>query len=337
MTADLDTAATADRVFAQLEQDGIAPLPAMLAPEALAGLQDSFERVLARPAFNTWVGYEQNEKWRLLVENALTVDPAVVGLALDPLLKSVLRRYIGPSFALTEARGWKTIRTTADFHGWHNDAWCDESKVDLSRRPREIKLAMYLTDVESGHFSYIAGSHTHAGPSRHWTEAEVAAMASRRRDMKGPAGSAFLFDTAGVHRQTTPVLKPRNVLFLNFHDPAVAIQALDVEHGRYQPLLLNAAFLPEMDDEDRRILGFGARKGRAVRDCTVGRPRIRRYPVLHGGVSMALAARLEIQELQRQVRRVTSGVGRRLRRLVRPNAAPPSTGLPLDATPAPRM
>ena len=71
-------------------------------------------------------------------------------------------------------------------------------------------------------------------------------MQARRRDMKGRAGTAFLFDTAGIHRQTTPVLQPRNVLFLNFHDPAVAIQSLDVEQGRYQPLLLNAA--PSMED-----------------------------------------------------------------------------------------
>lgn len=328
--------AEADRLVALLERDGIAPLPAMLAPAALAGLQESFERVLERPAFNTWYGYEQNEKWRLLVENALTVDPAVVELALHPVLKAVLHRYIGAAYALTEARGWRTIRTTADFHGWHNDAWCDETVVDLARRPREIKLAMYLTDVESGHFSYIAGTHRHTGPSRHWTEAEVAPLAAQRRDMLGPAGSAFLFDTAGIHRQTTPVLKPRNVLFLNFHDPAVRIQPLDVEHGRYRPLLLNAAFLPEMDADDRRILGFGARKGRPVRDCVVGRADRRRYPALHGAVAATLAARLEVQELQRQVRRVTGGIGRRLRRLVRADAPKPSSGLALDAAPAPR-
>jgi hypothetical protein len=328
--------ASPDTLVDTLESEGIVALPPMLDPAALAGLQEAFERVLAQPAFNTWYGYEQNEKWRLLVENALTVDPAVVDLALNPLLKTVLHRYLGPSYALTEARGWRTIRTTADFHGWHNDAWCDESVVDLKARPREVKLALSLTDVESGHFSYIAGTHRHNGPSRHWSPAEVEPMLGRRRDMLGKAGSAFLFDTAGVHRQTSPVLKPRNVLFLNFHDPAVRIQPLDVEQGRYRPLLLNAAFLPEMGDDDRRILGFGVRKGRPVRDCVVGLPNRRRYPVLHDGVKLALSARLELQELQRQVRRVSGGIGRRLRRLVGADTPPPAAGLPLDAAPAPR-
>ena len=303
---------TADDLLEALERDGVVALPPMLGAEALAGLQQSFERVLERPAFNTWYGYERNEKWRILVENALTVDPAVVRLALHPLLKSVLRRYIGPGFALTEARGWRTIRTTIDFHGWHNDAWYDEAAVDPNRRPREVKLGIYLTDVESGHFSYIPGTHDRAGPARHWSPREVEPMLSRRRDMLGKAGSAFLFDTAGVHRQTAPVLEPRNVLFLTFHNPSVRIQALDREFGRYRPLLLNAAFLPPMDDEDRAILGFGVTGDRPASDCVAGRADVRRYPWLHGAVELALDARLEIQELQRQLRRIISGLGRRL-------------------------
>jgi Phytanoyl-CoA dioxygenase (PhyH) len=301
-----------DSILDALERDGIVALPPMLDADSLTGLQDSFERVLEQPAFNTWYGFEQNEKWRLLVENALTVDPAIVRLALHPLLKSVLRNYIGSGFALTEARGWRTIRTSAEFHGWHNDGWYDESAIDPSVRPREVKLAMYLTDVESGHFSYIPGSHRPAGKARHWSPREVEPMLAQRRDILGRAGSAFLFDTAGIHRQTTPVLKPRNVLFLNYHDPSVRIQELDRRHGRYRPLLLNAAFLPPMDDEDRRILGFGAVKGRSAPGCVVGRSQVRRYPVLHGAVSLALAARLEVQELQRKGRRIVDGVARRL-------------------------
>ena len=171
---------------------------------------------------------------------------------------------------------------------------------------------MYLTDVKSGHFSYIPGSHDPAGTARHWSPREVEPMLSRRRDMLGKAGTAFLFDTAGVHRQTVPVLEPRNVLFLNFHNPSVRIQALDREHGRYRPLLLNAAFLPPMDDEDRAILGFGVTGDRPASECVVGRSDVRRYPWLHGAVELALAARLEIQELQRRRRWLVSGLRRRL-------------------------
>jgi hypothetical protein len=317
------TSNSVDTVYEALERDGVVMLPKLLDSEALAGLQTSFERVLERPAFNTWYGYEQNEKWRLLVENALTIDPAVVRLALHPLLKEVLNRYIGANFALTEARGWRTIRTHSDFHGWHNDAWYEETELAQDQlRPREIKLAIYLTDVDTGYFSYIAGSHTTAAEPRHWRPSEVAPLLHRRRDMRGPAGTAFLFDTAGIHRQTTPVLQPRNVLFLNFHDPATKIQALDRRYGRYRPLLLNAAFLPAMDDDDRRILGFGAAASRPVADCVVGRAEVRRYPWLHNSVTLALAARLELQELQRQALRISGALRRRLFRPFRPAPKP---------------
>jgi hypothetical protein len=69
----------------------------------------------------------------------------------------------------------------------------------------------------------------------------------------------FLFDTAGIHRQSTPVLKPRWVIMYNYHDIRVPLQELDVSAYRYHPLILNAAFLGGLSAEEQRILGFGNR------------------------------------------------------------------------------
>jgi hypothetical protein len=46
-------------------------------------------------------------------------------------------------------------------------------------------------------------------------------------------------------------------VFYNYHDPNVPLQKEDIDYYRYHPLLLNAAFLGNLCDEDRRILGFG--------------------------------------------------------------------------------
>ena len=73
----------------------------------------------------------------------------------------------------------------------------------------------------------------------------------------GPAGTAFLFDTSGIHRQSSPIREPRQAVFYCFHDPAIPLQAEDIAYYRYHPLILNAAFLGNLDEEDRRILGFG--------------------------------------------------------------------------------
>ncbi|HSP62051.1 MAG TPA: hypothetical protein VLQ90_03620 [Pyrinomonadaceae bacterium] len=35
-------------------------------------------------------------------------------------------------------------------------------------------------------------------------------------EVKGPAGTAFLFDTSAIHRQGVPVLETRQALFYNY-------------------------------------------------------------------------------------------------------------------------
>src|SRR6185312_4671159 len=81
--------------------------------------------------------------------------------------------------------------------------------------------------------------------------------ASQILELTGKAGSAFLFDTSGIHRQGVPMLEPRQAIFYNYHDPFVLLQKEDVDYYRYHPLLLNAAFLGNLTSEDTRILGFG--------------------------------------------------------------------------------
>lgn len=77
--------------------------------------------------------------------------------------------------------------------------------------------------------------------------------------MLGAAGTGFLFDTSGVHRQSIPVLEERQAIFLTYHDPEIRLQREDIEYFRYHPLLLNAAFLGDLSEEDQRVLGFDDR------------------------------------------------------------------------------
>ncbi len=306
-----------DQTYDALERDGIVVLPNFLQGEALASIQESFTRALARPSFNTWSGYEMIEKWRIQIENLLMIDPHCYSdCALHPVVSEVVRRYVGENAALVEARGWKTIATKRNFHGWHGDAWFHPSEA--VRKPREVKLAVYLTDVTSGHFCYIAGSHHDERGKfpRHWGPRDVAPMMGRARDVKGVAGTAFLFDTAGVHRQTTPVLEPRDVMFFNYHDPSVKLQDIDAKSGRYQPIALNAGFLPEtISAADARMLGFGRKLQGPAHEGVIGRPQTVRYPLLHKAVGAALAARLEIQEVNRLGREVRRAVVSRLKAL----------------------
>jgi hypothetical protein len=244
-----------ERLLQELEENGIVRLPDLIGPEQLGNMRQGFAGRLRRLRWNDVDGYEKTERYRHMVHDVLTLDQGFVDVAVHPLVKELARRYIGPAFELVEAKGWKSLPTRREFHGWHGDAWYDQDRVkDI---PRELKLAMYLTDVRNGHFAYIRGTHGKQAPRsvKAWEVADV--PPDRITPMLGPAGSAFLFDTSGIHRQTAPILEERWAVFLNYHDPSVPLQTEDVEYYRYHPLLLNAAFLGGLDEEDRRVLGFG--------------------------------------------------------------------------------
>jgi len=240
----------------ELEEKGAVRLPALVSAEALRSMQETFAGRLRQLRWNNCDGYERTERLRLMVPDVLTLDQGFVDLALHPLVKAVLNRYLGDRYELCEAKGWKSLPTKKDFHGWHGDMWYDQSKITGSI-PREVKLAFYLTDVKSGAFQYIAASHGRHAP-RHLQRHDVQALPmDHLLEFTGPAGTAVLFDTSGIHRQGIPILEPRQAVFCNYHDPDVPLQTEDAEYYRYHPLLLNAAFLGNLGADDCRILGFG--------------------------------------------------------------------------------
>lgn len=284
-----------DQLVAELRHNGIVALPDLVAPEHLKEMQVAFRARLRRMRCNDLDGYEK-EMYRHVIQDVLTVAQGFVDIALHPIVKRVLTEYLGDTFVLAEAKGWRSLPTTRDFHGWHGDAWYDEGAVEGMRMPLEVKLAYYLTDVQSGAFNYIKGTHRKHHP-RLVTNTEVQELASSGLvEQKGRAGTAFLFDTSGTHRQGVPVLEPREAVFYNFHDPAVKLQPEIVDYYRYHPLVLNAAFLGNLSCEDQRILGFGDK-----RRYQPAHERADSHPILTRGFTRAYDTVLRVQKLRERI------------------------------------
>jgi hypothetical protein len=295
-------APSATSLLDALETDGIAIIPGFLAPDQLRGMQRAFEAALGSLRWNSVDGFEKNDRYRHMVEDVLLLDQGFVDAALDARIQAALRDYVGPTYQLCEAKGWLSNPTTRDFHGWHGDAWYDQTKV-TDHVPREVKLAMYLTDVRTGAFKYVRGSHRKQAP-RPVKNAEMAHVpAGDVVEATGPAGTAILFDTSGIHRQSVPILEPRWAVFYNYHDPRIPLQAEDVVANRYHPLRLNAAFLGDMSEEERRVLGFGDK-----RNYIPAFRRPRQHPGFQAAVETAFDAKLVWDEFSGRVRN-------RLRRL----------------------
>ena len=280
-----------DALAAELETNGIVVLPNLLGSEQLRGMQQAFEVRLRRMRWNNFDGYHQTERFRHMIEDVLLLDQGFVDLALHPLVKQILNRYLGPDYELTEAKGWKSLPTKNDFHGWHGDAWYDQDAAKEVHR--EIKLAMYLTDVHSGAFNFVKGSHRQQHP-RLVKNNEV--KDAQIFEVKGPAGTAFLFDTSAIHRQGVPMLETRQALFYNYHDPKVLLQQEDLIAYRYHPLLLNAAFLGNLSAEDQRILGFGNKTNFVPAFLRQDQP-----PASYNAFCLAYNAGLRIRELRERI------------------------------------
>lgn len=284
----------ANRLLADLEQDGIALLPDFLSPEQLQSMRSAFESRLRHQRWNNVDGYEKTEPYRHMVQDVLTLDQGFVDAALHPAVTETLREYLGPEYEVVEAKGWKSLPTNRDFHGWHGDAWYDQTSV--SEIPREVKLGIYLTDVNSGFLEYVRGSHRKQAP-RPFRTSELTIDPVQVIKVKARAGSAFLFDTTGIHRQGVPMLEPRYAVFLNYHNPFVPLQKEDIDYYRYHPLLLNAAFLGNLSSEHRRILGFGNKK-----NYVHAFVRKQRYPRWHAIFQALSNAQLRLDSFTERVR-----------------------------------
>jgi hypothetical protein len=276
-----------------LESDGIVMLPKLVSAEQLNSMQWAFETRLRRLRWNNFEGYQKTEPYRHMVEDVLLLDQGFVDIAIHPLVKQILGRYLGQRYELTEAKGWKSLPTKRDFHGWHGDAWYDQTVAQEIHK--EVKLAMYLTDVKSGAFNFVKGSHRKQHP-RVVRNSELTVPPSQIVELMGCAGTAFLFDTSGIHRQGVPILEERQAIFYNYHDPSVPLQEEDVAYYRYHPLLLNAAFLGGLFEEDQRILGFGNKT-----NFLPAFERRERPPVLYRALCATLGVHLSLKNLFERV------------------------------------
>jgi len=286
--------ASVEALFSELDTNGVVVLPSIISDEQLREMRHGFAAKLQHVRWNNVDGYQRTEIYRHMVEDVLLLAQGFVDLAVHPLVKAILARYLGSSYQLTEAKGWRSLPTKYDFHGWHGDTWYEQKEGMPIHR--EVKLAMYLTDVRSGAFRFIKATHRRQHP-HNLTRAEVDALpTSELVELKAPAGTVFMFDTSIVHRQSIPLLEDRHAIFYAYHDPSILLQQEDIDYYRYHPLLLNAALLGDLSTEDQRILGFGDKRNYQPAFVRAGKPTR-----LHRMIDAVNGAQIRMQALHERI------------------------------------
>src|ERR1051325_11495395 len=132
--------ASVEALLAELDANGVVVLPSIVSDEQLREMQHAFAARLEHVRWNNFDGYYRTETYRHMVEDLLMLAQGFVDLAVHPLVKAILSRYLGQEYQLTEAKGWKSLPTSYDFHGWHGDTWYEQQPGMPIHR--EVKLAM---------------------------------------------------------------------------------------------------------------------------------------------------------------------------------------------------
>ncbi|MFO1060455.1 MAG: phytanoyl-CoA dioxygenase family protein [Dongiaceae bacterium] len=200
-------------VLEQLRRDGCSELGALLSPAALAEIHRFLAKRAVRAADGRSFAADRPPAGVPLGAYALEdvlQCPHLLALANAPALTAVVGAYLGcqPTLSSLGLR-WSFPPAapggSADTQRFHRDP--DDGRV--------LKLLVYLTDVDAGAgpHCFVAGSHRSSGRvfARPYRRDQLAARygAAAIRDFTGPAGSALLADTYGIHRGGVPSTRPR--------------------------------------------------------------------------------------------------------------------------------
>ena len=243
-----------------LNKEGILVLDNFLPESTIQNMQQAINVKFKTMRWNDVDGYEKTEKYRHFVFDLLTLEQGFVDAALQPDLQALAKSFLGDQYTLVEARACRSLPVNSEFHGWHSSAWYDRDILaDDDEIPKELKLVVYLSDVKNGGFQYLKGTHRQYHPNGIVDESDLFKYPNLGKcHITGKAGTAILYDSSGLHNmEHIPVIDPRIAVFMNYRDPSIKVQEEDIKYYRYHPLILNAAFLGGLTQEDKRILGFG--------------------------------------------------------------------------------
>lgn len=212
------SAYAANDLITALDQDGYVMTPNIVTPEQVEAMRAYFtgrpvrdnyrpDSPVFRPPFEkappgTHVAFYQHKE--------VASCPHALDLANSPILLNTVAISLGVKPIASYITAW-----------WSLPARDGAQHAELFHRDVDdydwVKFFLYLTDVDedAGPHVYIAGSHRDERLTevRRYTDMEVYDTFGRDREVRftGPAGTAFLERTYGVHRGVPPITKPRLV------------------------------------------------------------------------------------------------------------------------------
>lgn len=195
-----------------LNKDGHVSLGTIYTAEECARLRAAITKAIdnKQTSFNEHSNYH-------VINSPLNLDPCIEKAMAEPIL-DIIRGYFKREIFLSDVdcrRVYPANKADIQKQGFSTSDW----HKDI--RGRQLKIMVYLTDVDTidSTFSFVSGTHGRRtftyDESRH-TDAEVTKLGNVI-DWVGKEGEATMFDTNIVHRLTRrPEARVRDTLTLYF-------------------------------------------------------------------------------------------------------------------------
>lgn len=218
---------------AELRSRGYTSAGRLVGPDELTRLRGLIDAAVGGERPDLQVEWNERVKyWRLT--NPLRLDALLVRLAVHPPAIALVERYFGRQPYLSDVDMRRVPPVTMaeiEKQGYSSSNWHRDT------RGRQLKLMIYLSDVEEvdSNFALLPG--THAGAHRRkkgydesrLSDAEVREMAAEPMEWYGMAGEAMLFDTNVIHRlRRKGTARVRDSVTF-YYTPGQALSRLDMD------------------------------------------------------------------------------------------------------------
>ena len=240
-----------DDICKELKDKGYFAFPKAINSDAISNIH--------KEATKNRINFNKNEITGVYAEkqyyltNLLAVSGTFYDFVTSKIIFDICKKYLSNKFRLKALRYYET-------YGKHKMQWHSDNKTDhrFAQIPGLIFI-FYISDVEEGQFQYIEGSHLWSGKKGHNNYSDEFIEQNYRdkvKDFKFPSGSLIIYNTYGIHR-AKPVLKN------NFVRKSVFFQ-VDSEVENSEPIILNAKFIKNVDDNLKMFFGFGKKSDYGV-------------------------------------------------------------------------
>jgi hypothetical protein len=226
---------------------------------ARAALTEGFLGSICEDVART--GYGLNRNWissvytddQLFLCHMFAVSRSFIKFSTHPRFFQLFDQILEGNYRLKCHRYYETY--SGQHMQWHTD---NRIEHGLGHTQGVIVL-VYVSDVEDGEFQYVRGSQRWSGKMgcNDYTDQFVEQNCHDDiLNFNGPKGTLIIFDTHGIHR-AKPVKKG------DFVRKSLLFQ-VDGTLEIAEPLLVNPAYIDDLDDRIKSYLGFGRPSGISI-------------------------------------------------------------------------